>query len=93
MKVLKRAEQKNFTLNTEMYTWHDICGLLGAHFICYFDDDFNQVYEFSAFHWNEKDYRVFAEDIDEIKVVYNKEYGFYETVAVMKHGTTLHITL
>lgn len=93
MKVLKRAEQKNFTLATDMYTYFEIKTLLENREICYFDNNLNQVYEFDMFQWSKKDYRVFAEDIDEIKVVYNKEYGFYETVATMKNGTTLHITL
>lgn len=94
MKVLKRAEQKNFTLATGMYTYGEIAELLNLHYICYFDDNYNQIYKVDLFHWNVKDYRVFAEDIDEIKVVYNKEYGIYETIANMKdRRTTLHITL
>ena len=93
MKVLKRAEQKNFVVNSDMYTYGEISMLLAFRYICHFDDDLNQNYEFDKFHWNEKIYRVFAEDVDEIKVVYNKEYGFYETIAIMKNGKTLHITL
>lgn len=94
MKVLKKADQKNFEIARDMYTYAEIVELLNLHYICYFDDNFNQVYKVDLFHWSEKSYRVFAEDIDEIKVVYNKEYGFYETIAKMKdRRTILHITL
>ena len=46
-----------------------------------------------GFKYDETVFRINAVNIDEIKVVYNKEYGFYETVAILYNGDMVHITL
>lgn len=94
MKVLKRAEQKNFIVNKDMYTENDIENLMYQGFVFWFDDNMaTRMDSVEWFKYDETVFRIYAENIEEIKVVYNKEYGFYETVAILYNGDTIHITL
>ena len=38
-------------------------------------------------------YRIYADYCDEVKVIYNKEYGTYENIVVVKNGMKIHINL
>lgn len=38
-------------------------------------------------------YRIYADCCDEVKIVYNKEYGIYENIVVAKNGMEIHINL
>ncbi len=97
MKVLKNAEQKHVFLDNDFYSWQQLRDLLLAKTIFYFDDvNIRESYDTSLIYWNEyseKEFRVFLENVEEIKVVYNKQYGFYENVAILKNGTKLHVKL
>lgn len=96
MKVLKNAEQKNVILDNDFYSWEQLRDMLNAEIIWYFDSDLRVSRETSLIYWNEyneKEFRVFLEDVEELKVVYNKELGFYETIAVLKNGIKLHVKL
>lgn len=83
MKILKRARQKNFTLNTEYYTKREIEQMYdeGKIFNCKkinIDDDETP--------------RVSTSNISEVKIVLN-EYGYYIPVAISKTGETIYIEL
>ena len=96
MKVLKNAEQKNVILDNDLYSWEELRHMLSTETIWYFDSDFRPSYDSSLIYWNEyheKEFRVFLEDVEELKVVYNKEWGFYENIAVLKNGLKLHVKL
>ena len=96
MKVLKNAEQKNVILDNDFYSWQQLRDMLNAEIIWYFDSDLRVSYDASLIYWNEyseKEFRVFLENVEELKVVYNKEFGFYETIAVLKNGIKLHVKL
>lgn len=93
MKILKHAEQKNFIVNKDMYTERTIQALMDMGFVFWFDDNFTEHYTTSKWLWDEKEYRVYASNIEEIKVIYNKEYGFYETIAKMFNKEIIHINL
>jgi hypothetical protein len=96
MKVLKNAEQKNVILDNDLYSWEQLRDMLNTEIIWYFDSDLRVSHDASLIYWNEyheKEFRVFLEDVEELKVVYNKEWGFYETIAVLKNGAKLHVKL
>lgn len=94
MKVLKRAEQKNFIVNKDMYTKSNIENLMYQGFVFWFDENMStRMDNVGRFTYEKTDFRIYAENIDEIKVVYNKEFGFYETVAILYNGDIIHITL
>ena len=96
MKVLKNAEQKNVILDNDFYTWEELRHMLSTKTIWYFDSDFRPTYDSSLIYWNEyhnTEFRVYFDNVEELKVVYNKEQGFYETIAVLKNGTKLHVKL
>lgn len=96
MKVLKNAEQKNVILDNDFYTWEELKHMLFAETIWYFDSDYRVSHDTSLIYWNEyhdMEFRVFLDIVEELKVVYNKEQGFYETIAVLKNGTKLHVKL
>lgn len=96
MKVLKNAEQKNVILDNDFYSWQQLRDMLLQEKIWYFDSDLRTSYDSSLIYWNEyheKEFRVYLDLVEEIKVVYNKEWGFYENVAILKDGTKLHVKL
>ena len=94
MKVLKKAEQKNFQINKEMYTKTELENLMFNGFCFYLDDKSTEIYNIeNDFNWEEHDYRVFAHNLDEVKVIYNKEFGFYETIGILYNGVIVHLSL
>lgn len=67
MKILKRAKQKYFKVAERMYLTRELHDMIDARLI-------DQPFEF--------DYRVYANKVKEVKVIYSKEYECYMTVAV-----------
>ena len=95
MKVLKKATQKNLILCKDYYSVVEIQGMLENRECFYVNEKtFDICYNVLSY-WGikEKVFRIFTEDIEEIKVVYNKEFGCYETVAIEKNGKTYHVEL
>lgn len=94
MKVLKNATQKNVMLDKDYYSRNDLIEMLDNKDIFFIDEDydisFNSVHVFDN---PDEVYRVSLNDVNELKVVYNKTYECYETVAVMKNGKTLHVEI
>lgn len=80
MKVLKKANQKNAMVDTEMYSNHELKSMESLGFI---------------FRIDEKDvYRVGLSTGDELTVIYNDEYGFYNTVVKKNSlGLTIYVKL
>lgn len=79
MKVLKNGKQRNAMVDTEMYNNNDLL---------------NMEYQGYIFKIDENDvYRVGLNYGDEIKVEYNKEQEFYNTVVIKTDGTKIYVTL
>ena len=95
MKVLKKAAQKNILLNKDYYTLGQINKMLETKECFYFTPfDYEECYDFLHYYELEEiSIRIFLECIEEIKVVYNKRFGNYETVAIGKNGKTYHVEL
>lgn len=77
MKVLKRAEQRNFRVNTEAYTEYELKEMEDCNFI-------EMLFGF---------YVVYASDCKEVKVIYNKNLGCYENVVVLNNDKEIVISL
>ena len=96
MKIGKRAEQKNVVLNKSHYTVYQLEDMNDNKEICYFDKYFNCKYDAKNLtHWeilDEIEFRIFTEDLEEIKVVLD-ECGHYTTVAIGKNGKTYYVCL
>lgn len=39
------------------------------------------------------EFRIYASDCDEIKVIYNKDYGMYQTIVITKLGEQIAVTI
>lgn len=89
MKIRKNAEQKNFIINKDFYTDHELLTMAREKIIFCIDiryiTNIRQV-EDSCF-------RIFADKCKEVKVVYNKTFGCYETVVITDNNQLFHICL
>ena len=97
MKVLKKALQRNFQINKEMYTERQLKEMCEKHLIFWLNP-LNGMH--TDFNYNDEltDYRIPDTFIKEIKVIYNKMFGFYETVAILENDLgiadeTIHIII
>lgn len=91
MKILKSAEQKNVGLIREFYTDEQINDFVEKGVVADFAADIAKIDK--NFVGSDNRYRIFTSNISELKVVYDKEYGIYVNIAVMKTGEKLYITL
>lgn len=100
MKTLKRTEQKNVHVNTDMHSVSELRKLIEAGNIAVMDSSYNQLrlldldFMYDSFNaLDEYKLIVFLEDTKEIKVVYNKNYGFYYTVVIMNDNSEISVRL
>ena len=83
MKILKRAKQKNFKLDTYYYTERQIEQMY----------DEGKVFNFKEEYKIDNDTpRVDTSNISEVKIVCDDD-GYYVPVAILKTGETIHIEL
>lgn len=100
MKTLKRAEQKNVCLSREFYTTEQIRRFIEEEKVAVFNEQFKQLelneldfmYD-SCYALDNYSLRIFLCNTVEIKVVYKKEYNFYNNVVIMKDGSEIAIEL
>lgn len=79
MKIAKKAEQKNFTLNKDFYAEWQLDCFLRNNIVFKIDD-------------KDTEFRVGASQLSEVKVILKD--GFYTTVAVEKnYGVIYYINL
>ena len=95
MKVLKNSRQRNVILISDEYTESDLYKMYKSGII-FCLGSLNQKLEFE----NEYDidkfqhtFRVSLKMCKELKVIYNSEYGVYETIAITNDGMTLPVIL
>lgn len=77
MKILKTAEQKNFRVSVESYTERELKEL-----------EYNGFIEMLFEH-----YVIYASNCREVKVRYNKVFGFYENIVIHNSGKEIVIEL
>lgn len=94
MLTRKNSQQKNVFVEMEMYTERDIDRMLRAGYVHWLDNELNQHDEMPDW-WKFKDtnFLIFLEDTKEIKVIYDEEWGFYQTVVIMKDGTKIYVKI
>ena len=95
MKVLKNSKQKNVILRADEYTEPELYKMYKSGII-FCLGSLNQELEFE----NEYDIDIFQHTFrvplkicKELKVIYNREYDFYENVAITNDGMTLPVIL
>lgn len=94
MRILKKAEQKNFIVRRDFYTLDKLFEMYEIGYIYSFDDKFDTVEYNSLYDIGDDDvFRVSADIINEIKVIYMTDFGFYTTIAVLNDGNKLFISL
>lgn len=92
MKVLKSATQKNVLIDYGWYTVNEINEFLDKHILFTLDDNFQESYE----HVNDsniKEVRLFLDNVKELKVIYDRVYECYTTVAVLNDGNYIYVRL
>lgn len=82
MKILKRAKQKNFKLDTSYYTKSEIEQMY----------DEWKIFNFKEGKIDDDAPRVGTVNISEVKIVCDDD-GYYIPVAILKTGETIHIEL
>lgn len=96
MKVLKRAEQKNFVIDNLMYTTKELQDMLDNNEAVVFD--MSKPYpecisgkQLQACGTSEDDVRIFATDVTDVKVICHE--GHYVTVAIGTNGKRYFVNL
>lgn len=93
MKILKKAEQKNFTINHEYYTVNEINNMLATKEIFYFGVGCETKYEpVGGWELDDHTYRIFSDNLAEVKVILDED-KFYATVAIGKNGKTYFVNI
>lgn len=92
MKVLKSATQKNVLVNYDWYTVNEINELLDKHIVFTIDDNFKESYEHVNYS-DIKEVRLFLDNVKELKVIYDRGYECYTTVAVLNDDKYIHVSL
>lgn len=95
MLTRKNSEQKNVRVDKDMYTEKEMEKLMNMGFVHWLDDKDLSQHDTMPNWWEykETEFIVFLEYTKEIKVIYNKERGFYQNVVVMNNGAQIYINL
>lgn len=91
MKILKTAKQKNVTIDSNFLTRQEIYYLLNTHKI-FFWHDYEPCYKFDLKE-DDEPLHIFTNDLDEVKVIYDREYQMYKTIAVCNDGSILTLNI
>ena len=86
MKILKRAEQRNFEVDYCHYTEKELEQMHKAGKVFTIDEVFNNGKNY------DDTYRIDAEEVKELKIVCDED-GFYRNVAILKTGEKIYIEL
>lgn len=93
MKIRKNAEQKNFIVNKDYYTEDELLLMARKKIIFCIDEVFDIRYITNIRQVEGSCFRIFADMCKEVKVVYNKTFGCYETVVITDNDQLIHICL
>ena len=95
MKVLKNSRQRNVILRSDEYTEPELYKMYKSGIIFCLGSlnqkvEFENEYDIDTF---QHTFRVPLYMCKELKVIYNREYDFYENVVVTNDGMTLPVIL
>lgn len=93
MKIRKNAEQKNFIINKEFYKEAELLTMAQQKIIFCFDEFYNIRYITNIYQVKGSCFRIFADMCKEVKVVYDKGFGCYDTVVITNNDQMIHICL
>lgn len=93
MKIRKNAEQKNFVINKDFYTDDELLIMAREKNIFCIDEVFDIRYITNVQQVKDSCFRIFTDMCKEVKVVYNKTFGYYETVVITNNDQLIHICL
>lgn len=92
MKTLKSSKQKSFAIDMDMYTNTQYIEMLdNEKGIFYVDYDFGT--SGNSDEYEDEPLRINHSAVEEVKVIYNKEFGEYMTVVKTTSGNTYYIVL
>ena len=95
MKVLKNSRQRNVILRSDEYTESELFKMYKSGIIFCLGSlnqglEFENEYDIDTF---QHTFRVSLKMCKELKVIYNREYGFYENIAITNDGMKLPVIL
>lgn len=93
MKVLKTARQKNFRINQEYYREDEIEAMLVNGIIDRPFIDSEKERGIGCCNYKEQYICLYASNCKEVKVVYDKDFECYDTVAITHNNMVLHVTI
>lgn len=93
MKIRKDAEQKNFIVDKDYYTENELLLMARQKIIFCFDEFYDIRYITNISQVEGSCFRIFADICKEVKVVYDKNSGCYETVVITENDQLIHICL
>ena len=95
MKIRKNAVQKNFEIDREYYNNSELFEMIKKTYEAFiFTDEFEEKEIENSWDIASDDVvRIYADDCDEVKVIYSKEYENYQTVVVTKSGKVINVRI
>ena len=93
MKIRKNAVQKNFIVNKDFYTEHELLSMSQQKIIFCLDEFYNIRFITNIRQVEDSCFRIFADMCKEVKVVYDKTSGCYETVVITENDQLIYICL
>ena len=95
MKIRKNAVQKNFEIDREYYNNSELFEMIKKTYEAFiFTDELEEKEIENSWDIASDDVvRIYADDCDEVKVIYSKEYENYQTVVVTKSGKVINVRL
>lgn len=93
MKIRKNAEQKNFIVDKDYYTKDELLTMAQKKIIFCLIEFFDIRYITNIRQVKGCCFRIFADMCKEVKVVYDKNSGCYETVVITDDDQLIHICL
>jgi hypothetical protein len=92
MKTLKSSKQKSFAIDMDMYTNMQYVEMLeNEKGIFYVDYDFGT--SSNVDEYEDESLRIDHRVVEEVKVIYSKEFGQYMNVVKTHSGNTYYVTL
>lgn len=93
MKIRKNAKQKNFIVNKDYYTEYELLKMAREKTIFCFDEFFDIRYITNIRQVEGSCFRIFSDMCKEVKVVYDKNFGWYETVVITNNNQLIRVCL
>lgn len=93
MKIRKNAVQKNFIINKDFYTEHELLSMSQQKIIFCLDEFYNVRFITNIKQVEDSCFRIFADMCKEVKVMYNINSGCYQTVVITNDNQIIYVCL